>query len=277
MVERPTSTPEISLEERNKRMLELETKLRQGEDLTREDREFVDYVIGDMDKRLSRKEGDLTDEEMRFILFVLEDPRYYYGYRYRVDRLMSKSDKFREERKILAGVLNCQPDEIADTEDEIIPGKTKVFRGKIDAYEKYAKIKTIPEGLKYVWWEVVLADEKVDLKDLEHVGRGLYLRNAEEIVGKNLREVIGDIFTGRAKTIDFPMLELVGGNFYVYTAEEVNIPNIKRIKGNFIIDKDNKQKEKLIEFAKDLKRKGILEGEIKVDDEVIKVEYVETR
>jgi len=73
----------------------------------------------------------------------------------------------------------------------------------------------------------------INLPNLEKIGGFFYAEEAQTINLLNLKEV-GKYFDARnAQTINLPNLEKIGENFYVPNAQTINLPNLKEVGGRF--------------------------------------------
>jgi hypothetical protein len=73
----------------------------------------------------------------------------------------------------------------------------------------------------------------INLPNLEKIGGFFYAEEAQTINLLNLKEV-GKYFDARnTKTINLPNLEKIGENFYVPNAQTINLPNLKEVGGGF--------------------------------------------
>jgi len=79
-----------------------------------------------------------------------------------------------------------------------------------------------------------------------------------------IKEITGNFWPQKAKTINLPNLEKIGGDFNAKNVQTINLPNIKEIRGSIYFNKNNPNLNSLIEVAREWRKKGILKDNIKI-------------
>jgi hypothetical protein len=78
----------------------------------------------------------------------------------------------------------------------------------------------------------------INLPNLEKIGGDFHAENAQTINLPNLKEVGGYFDAFTIQTINLPNLKEVGGYFGADNAKTINLPNLEKIRGNFIAYKN---------------------------------------
>ena len=185
-----------------------------------------------------------------------------------LDNILQEIEKFKQEFKTQATQIIeefVQRRDNADEKVEIIFDE-KDGRFIIDGdlnFSSRTHLDDFPNLIKEITGNFWFQKAKtINLLNLEKIGGFFYTEEAQTINLPNLKEVGGYFDAEEAQTINLPNLEKIGENFYAPNAQTINLPNIKEIGGSIYFNEDNSNLNSLVELARGWREEGILKGKI---------------